>query len=334
MLVSAFSYAASIPAKGYHTRTSLEVNPGGSKCFDGSSWHYKLRRLQVSKVKDALELGGTDPKSLIFTDQYPNDKFIWKPQLPISKGHFASAQNEVFVFHVDCLLELKRTPPATLYQLDFNRLQLSLGSSSKSIYEERAADLWDSWRNQAYIEGTVQYFWEGVHHIDRKTEVFLKILSRRTGIVGIKIKNFLFYLFGGTSTGIREYSQRDMLDYITGNWDRSHNQFYTHDHTRGTAEIIYLDHNHLSTNKKCKEVFQLVYCKFWESSIDRLRDQVQNGNLTTTVTNSLNKYEPEFRTDHPKLIAPLKCLQARAEKFLEYVDKCVEKHGYAYVFYD
>ena len=292
--------------------------------------------MHIHKIEDALLLGGTDPKSLLRSKLLPDHRFIWKPQLPIQGKHYASAQNEVLIYHLDCLLGLKRTPAAAIYDIEFNHLRDSLGRLSRKRYEERSSDstFWDHWMNQGYVRGTAQFFWEDSNHLDIFTEYYIKYTTKFTQkYLGFSFKFFLFHLFGGTSTGIREYSQRDMLDYISGNWDRSHNQFYTHD-VAGSSELIYLDHNHLSTNRGCKEIFLLQHCKFWEDSVEKLRSFVEKGNLTSSLLKTINTYDPEMRFNNEKIAAPLNCLQRRSELFLSFVAKCVAKHGYDYVFLD
>ena len=318
---------SSIPSRGHTTQYISEINEGGDFCFAPNSMWYKLKNSKTISAKDGLWMGGTDPKLIIMYEDTKNNeqiKSIWKPQLPISEKHRASAQNEVLYFHIDCLLQIKKTPPAITTPITFTLLQSSITKNSEQIYISERNATWDDWKKTNFVVGTSQYFYPKVTTINPLTQSFVRFFKN------LGIYEYIYSFLGASSATVREISQRDMLDFICGNWDRAHNQFYIYDSFRNSGEIIFLDHNHLRLNKQGRDPFSLSLCKFWKSSVDRLQFLVDK-NLTQLALDSLHKYEEYYIYDDD-LDVPIRFLQTRAETFLNHVDNCISEYGEDYVF--
>jgi len=323
----------SVPSRHHYDRPQLKINEGGEQCFaPGSAW-FKLKHSDVTKVKDALSLGGTDPKFVLTNSYSPDfrefDEFrsMWKPQLPVGNHHFALAQNEVIVFHLDCLLHLTRTPAATVFPILLEDLEHAMSDKSFDVLQERRAD-WKYWKESGTVHGAAQVFWPHVSHVNVFGEGVLILVNKLIKARWISEETFVRFV-GGTSASVRELATRDMLDFISGNWDRSHNQFHIYDKERRTTELIYLDHNHLKTSEG--RTFRLRYCRFWREHIRRLRAMMAKGGLTALIRRSIRKYEEDFTFPY-KQDEPLRNLDVRAAMFLVHVDRCVQDHGEAYVF--
>lgn len=316
-----------IPSIDHTTRPNLRINEGGKACFDRNSLWFQLKNGEVSHIEDALWLGGTDPKFLLTIDkQHTKMKGIWKPQLPTVNKHYAMAQNEVIYFHLDCMLNLGRTPPAAVYPLDYQTFKQSLIDRTKLIFYERDAP-WNIWKSTKLVHGAVQVMWSGVNHVNVFGEHVIKFLQNITKYFGAS-RELYVYLLGGNSVSIRELSSRDLIDYIIGNWDRNHNQFFVYDAKRGNTELIYLDHNHFKLSSK--EPFKLRFCKFWKSDVDNLRKLV-DGDIKQTLLSSLRDYEPDFKFVDDQM-KPIAYLHDRSMQFLEHVENCINQYGYNYVF--
>ena len=320
-----------IPSRNQTKPPQLFINEGEYKCFGKDSMWFSLQHSTAHIEEDALYMGGTDPKHIIVH----NSSFIapiwntnqlramWKPQLPIFGRHKASAQNEVLFFHLDCVLNLRRTPPATIFPLDPEELERSLTDSSIALYTERNTS-WEHWKLEGNAWGTSQIFWPKVKTENPVAHLGSKILKT------VGLYNLVASILGSNGITEREFSQKDMIDFIAGNWDRGHNQFFVFDSLRESNEIIYLDHNHLRTNKEGPNPFTLTSCKYYKDNVLRLQ-QLTSNNLTKIVQDSIIEHEPHFVWDS-NIIAPVEFLQKRALIFLEHVNDCVTEYGEKYVF--
>jgi len=326
-------FLISVPSR-YQTQPPVfDINEGREQCFAANSSWARLKQSKVKEIHDAFHLGGTDPKNILLQQNSDGDEFksLWKPYLPRIGKHKANVLHEILVFHVDCLLGLKRTPPAAMLSLDPTPLTKSLSIVSKELYEERISkDVWDLWFNEGTVQGVTQKFVEDLHHIDWFGEKMIKILKKIS--FPFNAWDWAHYFIGGGSATIREYSQKDMLDFICGNWDRMHNQFTMFFPERQSYELVYLDHNHLKNTKE--NAFDLKYCKFWRDSIDNLLKVAysEDGTLimATSIRYSLKYAEPDF--DYGVKYPPLLFMNYRVRKFLTHVESCVEKYGESYVF--
>ena len=317
----------SIPSRYETERPKVFMNEGGERCFGYDSLWFKLKHGQVTNMKDALWLGGTDPKYIVDVKDADgsNMKTIWKPQLPVGKGFHAMAQNEIIVFHVDCILNLRRTPPASLFFLETEEFQKEMTPSTDTLLTARGAD-WNTWNSKGLIHGVAQVMWGKVRNINVFGQSILKFGRTISNYLGIP-KEYFLYILGANTVSIRELSTRDLLDYVTGNWDRHHNEFVIPSKKGGT-ELIYLDHNHLKRNRKAP--FKLQYCKFWKNDIKTLK-KIQRDGLQDLLLKSLRKYEPGFRM-FEKQDRVFRHLDIRVDEFLEHVKQCESKYGLKYVY--
>ena len=174
-----------------------------------------------------------------------------------------------------------------------------------------------------------QVYVEGVHHVDILVEYSMLVVKKIASFFNIDIESIL----GATDVTTREYAQRDMVDFVLGNWDRLHNQFYVEEpNDRGemVTKLIYLDHNHLKISYVLS-AFKLTHCKFWYSTVERLKDLHQKG-IYYALNESLEREELKEVSLMGGLQAPLLYANRRAFIFLNHVDKCVEEHGFESVF--
>ena len=325
LLYTLLSMRKNEPTSSTNLPSTLYFNEGGEKCFANDSIWQQIKNSQknVKKIDDIFQFGGATPKSLLSLNN-TNYQVIWKPQLPNIETHKDSSFFEVVYFHLDCLLELRRTPPAVSFNLSSTELISSLSSQSKLKYEDRQID-WIEWRENIQVAGVAQYYIQNLRHLNVFVEKFGGYIR--------KILNFFHLgglLVGETEFSIREYSQRDMIDYITANWDRVHNRFFTIDPITKDTVLVYLDHNHLRLNLE-ERPFNLKYCKFWYENIEKLKKLKEIG-LENVMRKSLEREELKEIGLMDRFDNPVKCLDKRSDEFLEHVNQCIEKFGFEDVF--
>ena len=316
------------PSSSTNKPPTFYFNEGGKKCFSNTSIWQELKNSQenVNSIEDFFQMGGATAKSLLSFDNLEY-KAIWKPQLKEGGGHKDSSFFEVVYFHLDCLLNLRKTPPAVSFSVQFSPLYYSLSEASINFYEDRKTD-WQNLRKNNIVPGVAQFFVNNLKHENVLVEKF-----------GKKIRRFFNYFFGigNFITGrndfaLREYSQRDMIDYIAGNWDRGHNRFYTIDPITHDTVLVYIDHNHFKLDKK-QTPFSLekINCKFWYHDIFRIKKLLKIG-IENLLRKSLKKEELIELGLDGRFDNPLKRIDHRANDFLEYVDHCVDQFGFEDVF--
>lgn len=321
-LYTTYSLRISIPNEPKPgTTQTLFYNEGGENCFAYNSTWNKLqyKEKHVQNIHDIFELGGATIKVKLEFDD--GKEAIWKPQLRKSKGHVDSAFFEVIYFHLDCLLGLRRTPPAASFILETERFRDSLVGQSVVLLRER---MWYLNMQNGYTPGVAQDFIYGMYHLNLLVEKFGQYIIRLFDFFHITR-----LVLGISDYSLREYSQREMIDYLLANWDISHNQFYAIDPVAGNTVLVYLDHNHLRLTKK--RAFGLKICKFWYHNVERLIS-LMNDNLELTLRQSLQRERIfEFGTEG-KFEKPLKNINKRAKEYMDHVSGCIETYGFEYVF--
>eukprot|EP01095_Lingulamoeba_sp_RSL-Kostka_P008372 TRINITY_DN2781_c0_g1_i1.p1 TRINITY_DN2781_c0_g1~~TRINITY_DN2781_c0_g1_i1.p1 ORF type:complete len:460 (-),score=55.86 TRINITY_DN2781_c0_g1_i1:192-1571(-) len=301
-----------LPSKNYKERPNVYFNEGNGYCFDNRSIWYQLRyqKKEIIDIKDAIEKGGASPKSiltfketLIDNEDYyrshidpMNNKIvtdglflsktssslfnqaIFKPQITNYKDHLSSSFNEVIAFHFDCLINLRKTPPSTGYFIDLNMLYKSLSVKSKKKYKERGVK-WDNFKTTSQMPGMLQLYYPNVvdqnifvQWINKHLRMFFKWFHLSKQV------NYVLYNYLLSDVTIREYSQRDILDYILGNYDRNHNEFFVVDDKaeeedskyKNEKHLILLDHNNLKRDIFGDKPFELSICKYYFEDVYRL----------------------------------------------------------------
>ncbi|KAL6048466.1 hypothetical protein QOT17_021020 [Balamuthia mandrillaris] len=311
---SASSYFSSIPSR--RTRAPVYFNEGGEQCFSNTSVWYRIANAPIVHVEDGNYLGGATPKFLLHmgtlapqahaSSHHPNEtpfRALYKPQFRrlagLTKDFKEKAINEVLAFHVDCAMGFRKTPPVTLKAVEASLIREASTPKTKSMLKARGLQL----QEEGSLPGVAQFMAEGIVHYSPPQ---------------IYLSNWLVYLcrhvfpLGAceSTTSLREYGDRDVFDFIIGNWDRPNNQFYTIEPISRETSLVFLDHNHLRSSEPAWSFREssISQCKFFKKTYEMLKSfqapsymgkdmkngvMLPNNKLSTVVFKSLITHEIE-----------------------------------------
>lgn len=326
LLFSLAHIVPSVPARGATGRTTFAVNPGGSQCFAIDSDWAALRRTPVTLIEDAVSLGGMSTKSMLSHGSNGSLRSIWKPQLKIKPGSRSSPFNAVILFHLDCLLGLQRSIPAASLALDWVDLQASLSD----VAQERMAGRgnWKRWKSTGQVFGAAQLFYEPAVHMN----FIVTAVSGALSFLGLE--DSFEKVLGASDCTARERGQRDMVDFLLGNWDRAHNRFYAVDPSTGRSSYVFLDYDNLLLSTTAKTAMrEKLQCRFFRRDVQRLAELTNRG-LARLLEDSLEREDLFPAGLSGKRKSPVRFLDLRASYFLDHVSRCIEDFGEKFVLGD
>lgn len=323
VLFSLSHIVPSIPARGATGPTTFAVNPGGSMCFSNDSDWAALRRSPVSLIEDAVSLGGMSAKSMLTHGTDGSLRSIWKPQLKIKAGSRSSPFNAVILFHLDCLLGLQRAIPAVSMAVDWKGLQDSLSEVAQERMVGRGN--WKRWRSTGQVFGAAQLYYEPAVHMNF-------IVTATSGALSyLGLEESVERLLGAGDYTARERGQRDMVDFLLGNWDRAHNRFYAVDPTTGRSSYVFLDYDNLMLSTTAKTAMRdKLKCQYFRRDVQRLAELTNRG-LARLVEDSLEREDHFPAGLSGKRKSPVRFLDLRAAYFLDHVARCIEDYGERFV---
>jgi len=318
VLYSLLLIIPSIPSRWATGPGSFAVNEGGRMCFAPNSTWLALRSQPVVSIEDAVSLGGMSVKSrLTFGDGQLQS--IWKPQLKIRPGRRSSPFNAVIAFHLDCLMGFQRTVPAASLALDWQAFHASVSEVAQARLVGSTS--LKRWEKSGHIFGVAQQFYRPAVHMN-----FLVFGTTQT-LQFLGIEETVERWLGASDFTARERGQRDMFDFLLGNWDRSHNRFYAVDPATGRSSYVFLDNDNflLSTTAKTA-LSDGLQCRFFREDVQRLAELTSRG-LSRLVEQSLEQEDLFPAGLSGKRKSPVKFLDLRASYFLDHVARCIDDFG-------
>lgn len=296
--------------------------------------------------------GGWEAKFEVTLEDRPSsDRFMYKPSHGIisvpggwmfraEKGGFyyeeerelpALILNELIAYIVDQILGLGRVPPVVPFEIEITKIQQALHDQMKHKNKHlrskmnMKSDTWNDWlqNKDSKIVGTLQYMLLDVKHPLKR----------------------LFHLRQAFQGGFyrREINTRTFYDYLIANFDRGNNNFLHPASEEGLPPaLVYIDQNYLSDENPKQFNYKFPFrhnatldvCQFYWQPVSRLRYLSE---ISEVVMDHLRAYETVSRLMSKKVfeeddLIPLRNMNHRRQILLDFVDECIDLHGFDHVF--